>query len=100
MKTLHVSIILILLAVLIISQIKISYGQPESNKIQKEILRFSSEQYPAYGITGEAITINGTIENLIDKDVTVLFVLQSDGYNTAWHMIESYANFLTYEKKL
>src|SRR5256712_1150394 len=90
MKTLHTSLVFIILGtVLIISQIKISYEQSDSNMSQKEILRFSSEQYPAYGITGEAVTINGTIENLIDKDVTVLFVLQSDGYNTAWHMIES-----------
>ena len=86
MNSLHLAIIIICL-VIFISQIKLSFEQPSSNATR--ILQFSNEQYPAYGITGEAITINGTIENLIDKDVTVLFVLQSDGYNTAWHMIES-----------
>lgn len=90
MKTLQISIIFILFCtVSIISQIKISYEQPDSNTTQKEILQFSNEQYPTDGKTGEAITINGTVENLIDKDVNVLFVLQSDGYNTAWHMIDS-----------
>ncbi|MDE1816717.1 MAG: hypothetical protein KGI11_09190 [Thaumarchaeota archaeon] len=91
MKTLHLAIGVIMVSVLIL-HVGLAFGQNENSTSsvssnQTQVLKFSNEQYPTDGKTGQAVTINGTITNLIDKDVRVMFTLQSDGYSQAWHMI-------------